>query len=60
MPAHNKIEPEVALNGTNNRFDKRFAHVEARVEASGKNWQYFSRSELDRFWDEAKNAEKQG
>lgn len=56
---HHKIEPEVALNGTNNRFAKRFAHVEARVEASGKKWQDFSLSELDRFWDEAKNAEKQ-
>ena len=56
---HHKIEPEVALNGTNNRFAKRFAHVEAGVEASGKKWQDFSLSELDRFWDEAKNAEKQ-
>ena len=56
---HHKIEPEVALNGTNNRFSKRFAHVEAGVEASGKKWQDFSLSELDRFWDEAKNAEKQ-
>ena len=57
---HHKIEPEVALNGTNNRFAKRFAHVEAGVEASGKKWHDFSLSELDRFWDEAKNAEKQG
>ena len=29
---HQKIEPEVALNGTNNRFAKRFAHVESCVE----------------------------
>lgn len=55
---HHKIEPEVALNGTNNRFAKRFGHVEARVEASGKNWQDFSLAELDKFWDEAKAEEK--
>ena len=56
---HYKIEPEVALNGTNNRFAKRFAHVESCVEASGKGWQDFSLEELDKFWDEAKRAEKQ-
>ena len=56
---HYKIEPEVALNGTNNRFAKRFTHVESCVEASGKAWQDFSLEELDKFWDEAKRAEKQ-
>ena len=55
---HQKIEPEVALNGTNNRFAKRFAHVESCVEASGKAWQDFSLAELDQFWDEAKRLEK--
>ena len=55
---HQKIEPEVALNGTNNRFAKRFAHVESCVEASGKAWQDFSLDELDQFWDEAKRLEK--
>ena len=55
---HQKIEPEVALNGTNNRFAKRFAHVESCVEVSGKAWQDFSLAELDQFWDEAKRLEK--
>ena len=55
---HQKIEPEVALNGTNNRFAKRFAHVESCVEESGKAWQDFSLAELDQFWDEAKRLEK--
>ena len=55
---HQKIEPEVALNGTNNRFAKRFAHVESCVEESGKAWQDFSLDELDQFWDEAKRLEK--
>ena len=55
---HQKIEPEVALNGTNNRFAKRFAYVESCVETSGKAWQDFSLDELDQFWDEAKRLEK--
>lgn len=55
---HNKIEPEAALNGTNNRFAKRFGYVEKSVEASGKQWQDFSLNELDKFWDEAKKLEK--
>lgn len=55
---HFKIEPETALNGTNNRFAKRFGHVEACVAASGKSWTDFTLDELDRFWNEAKQAEK--
>lgn len=55
---HNKIEPEAALNGTNNRFAKRFGYVEQSVAASGKAWQDFSLNELDKFWDEAKKLEK--
>lgn len=53
-----KIEPEVALNGTNNRFASRFSHVEKRVEESGRVWEDFTLAELDAFWDEAKLAEK--
>lgn len=56
----NKIEPETALNGTNNRFTKRFNHVEQRVLESGKTWEEFSLAELDKFWDEAKAMEKAG
>ena len=55
---HNKIEPEVALDGTNNRFANRFAHVEEKVTASGRAWSDFSLDELDKFWDEAKKIEK--
>lgn len=55
---HNKIEPEAALNGTNNRFASRFAYVESQVKASGRDWQEFSLQELDAFWDKAKCIEK--
>lgn len=55
-----KIEPEVALNGTNNRFAARFNYVEQQVENSGRDWSSFSLAELDRFWDAAKELEKEG
>ena len=55
---HHKIEPEVALEGTNNRFTSRFLFVEEQVHNSGKNWQDFTLDELDNFWDEAKKQEK--
>lgn len=55
---HNKIEPEAALNGTNNRFANRFAFVEREVENSGKKWENFSLNELDVFWNRAKQQEK--
>lgn len=54
---HYKIEPETALNGTNNRFTKRFAYVESKVEASKKNWSDFSLEQLDQFWEESKLLE---
>ena len=55
---HHKIEPEAALEGTNNRFTSRFLFVEEQVHNSGKNWQDFTLDELDKFWDEAKKQEK--
>lgn len=55
---HNGIEPEVALDGTNNRFASRFNYVEEQVEASGKTWQDFTLNELDEFWNHAKELER--
>ena len=55
---HQKIEPETALNGTNNRFEQRFRYVEKQVQADSKPWSDYSLDELDRFWNEAKILEK--
>ena len=54
---HLGVESETALNRCNNRFVKRFEHVEDRVAESGKDWKAFSLKELDEFWDEAKKKE---
>ena len=54
---HAGIESETALNGTNNRFTRRFNYVEDCVTRSGRDWQDFTLEELDAFWTEAKKAE---
>lgn len=51
----NKIEPEVALNMTNNKFFRRFQYVEEQVKKSGKTWQDFNLTQLDVFWCQAKH-----
>lgn len=51
---HCHIEPETALNGTVDRFCRRFKHVEERVQASGRPWSSYSLADLDLFWEEAK------
>lgn len=53
-----KIGGENALNRTNNKFRRRFLHVEKCVKESGKSWDDFSLDELDAFWDAAKVLEK--
>jgi tetrapyrrole methylase family protein / MazG family protein len=48
------IQPEEAIHRTNEKFLKRFKHVEQRVEESGKSFEAYTLDELDAFWDEAK------
>ena len=55
---HLGLESETALNRCNNRFVTRFKHVEDRVTKLEKGWSEYSLEELDRFWDEAKEAEE--
>lgn len=56
---HYHIEPECALHRANCKFRRRFAHVEDRVRQSGRPWNAFSLDELDSFWQEAKQIERQ-
>ena len=52
-----KIDAELALHGTINKFRNRFEFVERCVGESEKDWSDFTLEELDHFWDQAK---KQG
>src|SRR5699024_6267517 len=53
-----KINPEVALLRTINKFKHRFQYVEMRVKESNREWESFSLHELDVFWKEAKQLEE--
>lgn len=52
-----KINPEIALMRTNQKFIDRFQYVERMVEESKKTWDSFTLEELDQFWEEAKRLE---
>ncbi|MFC7522795.1 nucleoside triphosphate pyrophosphohydrolase [Parapedobacter sp. GCM10030251] len=49
------INPENALERTNKKFIKRFAHLEARAKETGRNLKEMTLAEMDVFWEEAKN-----
>ena len=51
-----EISPEAALNGCNEKFVRRFKHIEQLAEAQGKALADMSLEELDAVWDAAKNA----
>ena len=54
-----KVDPEAALRRTNAKFTSRFHYVEARVTESGASVEEADLAELDGYWDQAKEAERQ-
>ena len=48
------INPEEALERTNQKFIKRFSFVEEKIREEGKNISEASLSEMDKYWNEAK------
>lgn len=48
------INPDTALERTNQKFSKRFAYLEAKANAMGKSLQDMTLAEMDVFWEEAK------
>ena len=50
-----KIDAEEALRSTNNKFIKRFQHIEQKLAGKGKTLQDYSIEEMERYWQEAKN-----
>ena len=52
------IDPEGALERTNKKFIRRFNHIELRAEQQGKTLSEMTLSEMDGYWNEAKQNEK--
>jgi tetrapyrrole methylase family protein/MazG family protein len=48
------IEPEQALQASNDKFTRRFNYIENQIKAAGKDFSQMSLEEMDAIWDEAK------
>ncbi|WP_371365637.1 hypothetical protein SRRS_03280 [Sporomusa rhizae] len=48
------IDPETALNVTNNKFRKRFAYIEIKLKEQKCRWEDMDLASLDILWEEAK------
>ncbi|HLO78914.1 MAG TPA: nucleoside triphosphate pyrophosphohydrolase [Magnetospirillum sp.] len=55
-----KIDPEGALKRANAKFDRRFRHIEARLDAEGRKPGDASLDEMEALWVEAKMIERKG
>jgi ATP diphosphatase len=55
---HLKLDPEAALRSANQKFVRRFAHIEGRLAERGKTPSQSTLEEMDALWDEAKVEEK--
>lgn len=51
------VNPEDALEGSNRKFIRRFNYLEDKARATGKMLKDMSLTEMEQFWNEAKNAE---
>jgi ATP diphosphatase len=58
LARHLNVDPEAALRGTNAKFERRFAHIEARLAVEGRKPDQASLAEMDALWDEAKANER--
>jgi MazG family protein len=52
------VEAEDALSGAVERFLRRFAYVEKKIQQRGRTLSEASLEEMDGFWEEAKKAER--
>ncbi|MGO3930082.1 nucleoside triphosphate pyrophosphohydrolase [Rhodopseudomonas pseudopalustris] len=60
LARHTGADPEMALRGTNAKFERRFSYIEQALAARGKSPDTATLAEMDALWDEAKRAETPG
>jgi len=54
-----EIDPESALERTNQKFIRRFNYLEEQTLMKGKSLHSMSLAEMDHYWEEAKTSEKE-
>jgi len=58
LSRHLNVDPEAALRRANQKFIRRFRHIEAQTVALGRNLSDASLEEMEALWDEAKRLER--
>ena len=58
LARHADVDPETALRGTNEKFTRRFGHVEMQLAADGRRPNDASLDEMEALWQDAKRLEK--
>ena len=58
LARHLDVDAEIALRGTNAKFDRRFRHVEDALARDGKSLKGAYLDEMEAHWVDAKTAEK--
>jgi ATP diphosphatase len=59
LARHLSVDPETALRGANAKFERRFAHIESRLDQQGRKPGEASLEEMDALWDDAKRLERE-
>lgn len=59
LSRHLEVDPEIAVHRACEKFSARFRFIEKSVTSSGKAWREFSLDELEGFWRQAKECEKE-
>jgi ATP diphosphatase len=57
LARHTGIDPELALRGTNAKFERRFGYIERALAQQGRSLESSSLAEMDALWNEAKATE---
>ncbi|MDB6453183.1 nucleoside triphosphate pyrophosphohydrolase [Falsirhodobacter sp. 20TX0035] len=58
LARHLNVDPEAALRATNDKFTRRFRHIEDRLAEQGKTPAASTLEEMDALWTEAKRVER--
>jgi len=58
LARHLKVDPEAALRSANQKFERRFAHIEERLAAEGRTPDAAALDEMEALWMEAKTLER--
>jgi ATP diphosphatase len=58
LARHLQVDPEDALRGTNEKFRRRFSHIETSLKSAGRTVDAASLDEMEALWQDAKRVER--